>query len=338
MYTCMNFFCLCAGVFVDWRWLAICCSIPPTLLMVCMCFMPETPRFLLSKGRRHEAEEALRFLRGPDAPVEWERSRIESTCEEQVSSWLRVVRSTESNQPKTEACLTTAPFSSMQMLNIWSKYQNCSCLWSSLQPRQGCCLLNWSWLWSSCFFCQGSSFQMSDLKDPGVYKPLVIGIMLMVFQQMSGINAIMFYAETIFEEAHFKVRRFKIVMYSGEIATDSTFYSLTVTFWHTCWMWMLYYFLGERPSFSDCRSDSGRLHSSSSAYHGQGWKEGPSHHLRYLQANSYLNQVFYYLKKSSGGRSGVLRVWVGYMLFTVSVNSGVRFWNEIISSVLFSFC
>lgn len=52
---------------------------------------------------------------------------------------------------------------------------------------------------------------MSDLKDPGVYKPLVIGIMLMIFQQMSGINAIMFYAETIFEQAHFKVRKLKTV-------------------------------------------------------------------------------------------------------------------------------
>ncbi|KAM7018773.1 solute carrier family 2, facilitated glucose transporter member 8 [Tautogolabrus adspersus] len=122
-----------AGLFLDWRWLAICSSIPPTLLMVCMCFMPETPRFLLSQGKRREAEEALRFLRGPDAPVEWECARIEEACDE-----------------------------------------------------------------------QGSSFHMSDLKDPGVYKPLIIGVMLMIFQQMTGINAIMFYAETIFEQAHFK--------------------------------------------------------------------------------------------------------------------------------------
>ncbi|KAG7232419.1 hypothetical protein INR49_008882 [Caranx melampygus] len=76
-----------AGLFLDWRWLAICSSIPPTLLMVCMCFMPETPRFLLSQGKRREAEEALRFLRGPDAPVEWECSRIEDACEEQGSSF-----------------------------------------------------------------------------------------------------------------------------------------------------------------------------------------------------------------------------------------------------------
>ncbi|XP_075903182.1 solute carrier family 2, facilitated glucose transporter member 8 [Nelusetta ayraudi] len=122
-----------AGLFLDWRWLAICCSIPPTLLMVCMCFMPETPRFLLSKGKRREAEEALRFLRGPDAPIEYECARIEDACDE-----------------------------------------------------------------------MGSSFQLSDLTDPGVYKPLAIGAMLMVFQQMTGINAIMFYAENIFEQAHFK--------------------------------------------------------------------------------------------------------------------------------------
>lgn len=72
------------GLCMDWRWLAICSSIPPTLLMVAMCFMPETPRFLLSQGKRREAEEALRFLRGPDAPVEWECARIEDTSHEQV--------------------------------------------------------------------------------------------------------------------------------------------------------------------------------------------------------------------------------------------------------------
>lgn len=122
-----------AGLVLDWRWLAICCSIPPTLMMVCMCFMPETPRFLLSQGRRREAEEALMFLRGPQAPVEWECARIEEATQ-----------------------------------------------------------------------AQGSSLQLSDLKDPGVYKPLLIGVFLMVFQQMSGINDIMFYAENIFEQAHFQ--------------------------------------------------------------------------------------------------------------------------------------
>ncbi|XP_077570839.1 solute carrier family 2, facilitated glucose transporter member 8 isoform X2 [Stigmatopora nigra] len=122
-----------AGLFVDWRWLALCAAVPPTLLVASMWFMPETPRFLLSQRKQHEAKEALRFLRGPHAAVEWEFTRLEGAC----------------NQ-------------------------------------------------------QGCSFHVSDLKDVGVYKPLVIGVMLMIFQQMSGINAVMFYAQNIFTEAHFK--------------------------------------------------------------------------------------------------------------------------------------
>ncbi|KAK7934048.1 hypothetical protein WMY93_004944 [Mugilogobius chulae] len=132
-----------AGLVLDWRWLAVCSSIPPALMLVSMCFMPETPRFLLSKGKRREAEDALRFLRGPEANVAWESARIEESAQEQV-------RERESVQE------------------------------------------------------QGSGFRFSDLADPGVYKPLLLGVFLMIFQQMTGINAIMFYAESIFEQAHFK--------------------------------------------------------------------------------------------------------------------------------------
>lgn len=48
---------------------------------------------------------------------------------------------------------------------------------------------------------------MAQLRCPGIYKPFIIGISLMAFQQLSGVNAVMFYAETIFEEAKFKVKR-----------------------------------------------------------------------------------------------------------------------------------
>lgn len=50
-------------------------------------------------------------------------------------------------------------------------------------------------------------FHVAQLRCPGVYKPFIIGISLMAFQQLSGVNAVMFYAETIFEEAKFKVKR-----------------------------------------------------------------------------------------------------------------------------------
>ncbi|XP_076127106.1 solute carrier family 2, facilitated glucose transporter member 8 [Alosa pseudoharengus] len=122
-----------AGLFLGWRWLAVTSSVPPALMLVLMCFMPETPHFLLSQGRRAEAQEALRFLRGPDASPEEECARIEGAMQD-----------------------------------------------------------------------QGGSLGWSDLKDPVIYKPMGIGIVMMLFQQLTGINAIMFYAESIFEKAHFK--------------------------------------------------------------------------------------------------------------------------------------
>ncbi|CAB1459849.1 unnamed protein product [Pleuronectes platessa] len=77
-----------AGLFLDWRWLAICCSVPPTLLMVCMCFMPETPRFLLSQGKRREAEEACASCGGRTPP--WSGSALASRAA--VTSGARASR------------------------------------------------------------------------------------------------------------------------------------------------------------------------------------------------------------------------------------------------------
>ncbi|XP_066569325.1 solute carrier family 2, facilitated glucose transporter member 8 isoform X2 [Amia ocellicauda] len=122
------------GLLLDWRWLAVLCSVPPTLMLGLMCFMPETPRFLLAQGREVEALAALRFLRGPDAPLHWECAQIEAAARQQGAG----------------------------------------------------------------------GFRLKDLQSPGLYRPLLVGVLLMLFQQLTGINAIMFYAETIFEEASFK--------------------------------------------------------------------------------------------------------------------------------------
>ena len=44
----------------------------------------------------------------------------------------------------------------------------------------------------------------SDFKRPNLYKPLVISLSLMVFQQFCGINAVIFYTESIFQTAGYK--------------------------------------------------------------------------------------------------------------------------------------
>ncbi|KAG0415200.1 hypothetical protein HPB47_007648 [Ixodes persulcatus] len=45
------------------------------------------------------------------------------------------------------------------------------------------------------------SFQMKELQQPFIYKPILISLFLMFAQQFSGINAVMFYAVAIFQSA-----------------------------------------------------------------------------------------------------------------------------------------
>ncbi|XP_070811707.1 solute carrier family 2, facilitated glucose transporter member 8 isoform X1 [Pituophis catenifer annectens] len=117
---------------LEWRWLAVLCSIPPCFLLGLMAFMPETPRFLLRQNRQSEAIAALQFLRGPLVDHEWECRQIEANVNEQ------------------------------------------------------------------------QEMSIAEFKNPSIYKPFLIGVAMMFFQQASGINALMFYAETIFEDANFK--------------------------------------------------------------------------------------------------------------------------------------
>ncbi|XP_069798837.1 solute carrier family 2, facilitated glucose transporter member 8 [Dendropsophus ebraccatus] len=122
-----------AGMMVGWRWLAVGCSLPPIFMLVLMCFMPETPRYLINQERGAEAMAALRFLRGPDVDHEWEYRQIEASGERQAGG-----------------------------------------------------------------------LTLADIREPSIYKPFTIGVLLMLLQQATGINAIMFYADMIFEEANFQ--------------------------------------------------------------------------------------------------------------------------------------
>ena len=45
------------------------------------------------------------------------------------------------------------------------------------------------------------SFSWSEFKRPELSKPLIIALMIMVFQQLSGINCVMFYTVSIFKDA-----------------------------------------------------------------------------------------------------------------------------------------
>nr|XP_033816932.1 solute carrier family 2, facilitated glucose transporter member 8 isoform X2 [Geotrypetes seraphini] len=80
-----------AGMVLEWRWLALLCSVPPFLMLLLMGFMPESPRFLLSQSKRVEALNALAFLRGPEVDHEWECQQIEAYAEEQQMTGINAI-------------------------------------------------------------------------------------------------------------------------------------------------------------------------------------------------------------------------------------------------------
>lgn len=68
---------------IPWRWLAIVGEVPALLMVVLLCFMPSSPRRLLSLGKDKQAERALRWLRGQDYDVQTEILAIK-VCEVSV--------------------------------------------------------------------------------------------------------------------------------------------------------------------------------------------------------------------------------------------------------------
>lgn len=121
------------GLFLDWKWITVVSLVPPTLLILLMICLPESPRWFLSKGLYQDAYRSLETIREPQFY--------------NINNELEEIKDALENQ-------------------------------DSLSAR--------------------------DFLQPRLYRPLVVSLGLMVFQQMSGINALMFNAESIFKSSGFK--------------------------------------------------------------------------------------------------------------------------------------
>ncbi|XP_060107433.1 solute carrier family 2, facilitated glucose transporter member 6 [Heteronotia binoei] len=80
------------GLVLDWRWLAVAGEVPVLLMILLLCFMPESPRFLISKGKEDEALSALTWLRGQEANYWWEYEQIKDSVKEQSQrvTWVEL--------------------------------------------------------------------------------------------------------------------------------------------------------------------------------------------------------------------------------------------------------
>ncbi|XP_051040902.1 solute carrier family 2, facilitated glucose transporter member 6 isoform X3 [Phodopus roborovskii] len=72
------------GLLLPWRWLAVAGEGPVLIMILLLSFMPNSPRFLLSKGRDEEALQALTWLRA-DSEVHWEFEQIQDNVRKQPS-------------------------------------------------------------------------------------------------------------------------------------------------------------------------------------------------------------------------------------------------------------
>lgn len=73
-----------AGLVLDWRWLAVAGEVPVLAMVLLLCFMPNSPRFLLSQGKEDEALGSLCWLRGEDTDYAREYEQIKDSVRKQV--------------------------------------------------------------------------------------------------------------------------------------------------------------------------------------------------------------------------------------------------------------
>jgi len=71
---------------LEWRLISAILEVSPFLLLVGMIIVPESPLFLLKKGRRNEALESLRQLRGTDFNCELELRQLESSLSAEMKT------------------------------------------------------------------------------------------------------------------------------------------------------------------------------------------------------------------------------------------------------------
>ncbi|KFV64142.1 Solute carrier family 2, facilitated glucose transporter member 6, partial [Dryobates pubescens] len=118
-----------AGLVLDWRWLAVAGEVPVLIMTILLCFMPSSPRFLLSQGKEGEALRSLCWLRGRHTDYGREYEQIKDSVRKQS--------------------------------------QRVSC---------------------------------AEIKDPFIYKPILIAVGMRFLQQLSGVTCILVYLQPIFKK------------------------------------------------------------------------------------------------------------------------------------------
>ncbi|MDD4515611.1 D-xylose transporter XylE [Massilibacteroides sp.] len=150
-----------------WRWMFASELIPAVLFLLFLWFVPETPRYLVMKGKNDQANYILSRLLGETAAAK-ELSSIKESFKEKVPS--------------------TRPY--FQFMGIWLVLF--AILYGLLKL-----IGNSNAIELALIFSFVASL-LSPIKSYGV-KIIIIGVLLSGFQQFVGINVVLYYAPEIFK-------------------------------------------------------------------------------------------------------------------------------------------
>ncbi|KAF7140606.1 hypothetical protein RHSIM_Rhsim06G0032600 [Rhododendron simsii] len=157
------------GLFVNWRVLAVLGILPCLILIPGLFFIPESPRWLAKMGMTEDFEASLQVLRGFDTDISIEVNEIKVSSVIIVS--ITAVSSGFSYTGRGE--VQAQVFIAVSSINWQESY---STFWRS----------------------QAKKILVSANGSPHGFK---VGIGLLVLQQLSGTNGVLFYSSTIFKSA-----------------------------------------------------------------------------------------------------------------------------------------
>lgn len=155
-FSCGVLFGYIIGMVENTTWLSVLCASIPIAFFIAFIFLPESPAYLMSQGKFHEAKAALRYYRGIDNDIDGE-----------IKELKEYIRSSVKNKITFKKLFSTR----------------------------------------------------------STVKALVVSFGLMIFQQLSGIYPVLFYAKKVFENFAISLNPPSAAIILGFCLVSSTYFS-----------------------------------------------------------------------------------------------------------------
>lgn len=155
---------------LGWRFMLGIGALPSAIQFIGFLFLPESPRWLIQKGREQEAFKVLQRMRGDGACIDKEFARMMKNCKEPAASVEPEGEKGSNNPPVVLRQPSTS--SSQEAVGTYEGGQPEGSTWNILGRV---------------------------MKDRYLRRALGTGCMLMAIQQLTGINTVMYYSATIIQ-------------------------------------------------------------------------------------------------------------------------------------------